>query len=65
MKLSIILSGRDDEYGSLYIERFSKAWGDTIQNLKDSNLDFAIIFTDYNPIGNYIFKHDKLNHIFK
>lgn len=50
MDLSIVLGGRDDNYGENFIERLNQALTTNIKNLDQTDLDYEIIVVDFNPI---------------
>ena len=55
MELSIILGGRDDNYGENFIERFHQAVSTNLDLLDKSNLDYEMIVVDFNPVnGKYL-----------
>lgn len=50
MDLSIVLGGRDDNYGQNFIERLYQAVYLNLKNLDDSGLDYEMIVVDFNPL---------------
>jgi hypothetical protein len=50
MDLSIVLGGRDDNYGENFIERLNQALTANIKNLDQTDLDYEIIVVDFNPL---------------
>jgi hypothetical protein len=50
MDLSVVLGGRDDNYGENFIERLNQAVSTNLKNLDQSNLDYEMIVVDFNPI---------------
>jgi hypothetical protein len=63
MDLSLILTGRDDDYGGNFIERLHKAlqWNMPQLNISDPRLQYEIILVDWNPIdGKYLFENPVL-----
>jgi len=57
MKLSVILGGRDDDYGKDFIPRLGQAIKTNLEFLDDSGIDYEMVVVDYNPIS-----HDKYLH---
>ena len=56
MELSIILGGRDDNYGENFIERLHQAVSTNLDLLDKSNLDYEMIVVDFNPVnGKYLY----------
>lgn len=51
MKLSIVLGGRDDNYGENFIERLSQAVSTNLKKLDASGIDYEMIVVDFNPIN--------------
>lgn len=67
MKLSVVLGGRDDNYGKNFIERLNQAVSTNLSLLDSSGIDYEIVVVDYNPIEeNYLHKNpilaDTLSH---
>lgn len=61
MKLSVILSARDTDYGGKFIERFYEALSTNIQILDLSFIDYEIIVVDYNPLKEkYLYQNEIL-----
>lgn len=61
MDLSIVLGGRDDNYGENFIERLNQAVSTNLKNLDDSGLDYEMIVVDFNPIdGKYLYQNSIL-----
>ena len=61
MDLSIILTGRDDNYGENFIERLARTLKNHIVSLELLDLDYEIIMVDFNPYGDkYLQKHPLL-----
>lgn len=61
MDLSIILGGRDDNYGENFIERLNQAVSTNLENLDDSGLDYEMIVVDFNPLEKkYLYKNNLL-----
>jgi hypothetical protein len=50
MKLSIVLGGRDDNYGENFIERLNQAVSTNLQNLDEHGIDYEMIVVDFNPL---------------
>lgn len=66
MKLSVILSARDTEYGGPFVERMYKALSENMRVLSKVLLpeDYEIIIVDYNPLGGrYLTKNNLLKPI--
>lgn len=62
MKLSVVLGGRDDNYGENFIERLNQAVTNNLKVLDSSNVDYEIIVVDFNPIGeNYLYQNSLLS----
>ncbi len=51
-KLSIILGGRDDNYGKDFIPRVTQAIKSNLEILDKSDIDYEMLVVDYNPIQN-------------
>ena len=61
MKLSIVLGGRDDNYGENFIERLSQAVSTNLKLLDESGIDYEMIVVDFNPIEEkYLYKNNLL-----
>jgi hypothetical protein len=61
MKLSIVLGGRDDNYGENFIERLNQAVSTNLQNLDESGIDYEMIVVDFNPLDEkYLHEHPLL-----
>lgn len=50
MDLSIVLGGRDDNYGENFIERLNQAVSINLKNLDDSGINYEMIVVDFNPL---------------
>ncbi len=50
--LSIVLGGRDDNYGKDFIPRLSQALKANLKTLDASGIAYELIIVDYNPINN-------------
>jgi len=50
MDLSIVLGGRDDNYGENFIERLNQALSTNLENLDKSDIDYEMLVVDFNPI---------------
>ena len=57
MDLSIVLGGRDDNYGENFIERLHQAVSTNLDLLDKSGLDYEMIVVDFNPIDDQ-YLHD-------
>lgn len=51
MDLSIVLGGRDDNYGERFIERLNQAVSTNLKNLDNTDIDYEMIVVDFNPIN--------------
>lgn len=51
MDLSIVLGGRDDNYGENFIERLNQALTTNIENLDNTDLEYEVIVVDFNPLN--------------
>ena len=51
MDLSIVLGGRDDNYGEQFIERLEQAVSHNLKLLDSSGIDYEMIVVDFNPIN--------------
>lgn len=61
MDLSIVLGGRDDNYGENFIERLHQAISTNLKLLDESDLEYEMIIVDYNPINeNYLHENTLL-----
>jgi bifunctional pyridoxal-dependent enzyme with beta-cystathionase and maltose regulon repressor activities len=59
MKLSVILTGRDDNYGENFIERLNQCLDNNIRLLNKNKIDYEIICVDFNPIdGKYLHNNE-------
>jgi hypothetical protein len=64
MQLSIVLGGRDDNYGKYFIERLNQALNENVKLLNASGLSYEIIIVDFNPLNNqYLHKNPILKEI--
>lgn len=50
MDLSIVLGGRDDNYGENFIERLNQAVSTNLKNLDNSGMNYEMIVVDFNPL---------------
>jgi hypothetical protein len=50
MKLSIVLGGRDDNYGYQFMDRLHQAVSSNLRLLDNSKIDYEMIVVDFNPI---------------
>ena len=58
MDLSIILGGRDDNYGENFIERLNQAVTTNLKKLDRSKLNYEMIVVDFNPLDeSYLYKN--------
>ena len=56
MDLSVVLGGRDDNYGEHFIDRLKQAVSYNLELLDKSGLDYEMIVVDFNPIdGQYLY----------
>ena len=56
MDLSVVLGGRDDNYGEHFIERLRQAVSYNLELLDKSGLEYEMIVVDFNPInGQYLY----------
>lgn len=56
MDLSVVLGGRDDNYGEHFIERLKQAVSYNLELLDKSGLEYEMIVVDFNPIdGQYLY----------
>ena len=61
MKLSIVLGGRNDNYGKNFIERLNQAVSINLQNLDICGIDYEMIVVDFNPLDEaYLHTNDIL-----
>lgn len=61
MKLSIVLGGRNDNYGKNFIERLNQAVTTNLQNLDICDIDYEMIIVDFNPLDElYLHTNDIL-----
>jgi hypothetical protein len=51
MDLSIVLGGRDDNYGEQFIDRLEQAVSHNLKLLDSSGIDYEMIVVDFNPIN--------------
>lgn len=55
MDLSIVLGGRDDDYGENFIDRLKQAVSYNLELMDNSGLDYEMIVVDFNPVnGKYL-----------
>lgn len=65
MDLSIILGGRDDNYGENFIERLNQAVLTNLKNLDQSGICYEMIVVDFNPINQkYLYQNEILKETF-
>lgn len=58
MDLSIVLGGRDDNYGENFIPRLKQSVENNLSKLDKSGLDYEMIVVDFNPLNNqYLHKN--------
>jgi len=61
MDLSIVLGGRDDNYGENFIERLDQAVSSNLKKLDNYQLNYEMIIVDFNPINeSYLYKNKLL-----
>lgn len=60
MDLSIVLGGRDDNYGENFIERLDQAVSTNLKNLDNTDIDYEMIIVDFNPIDNKYLHQNEL-----
>ncbi len=64
MDLSIVLGGRDDNYGENFIPRLKQSLENNLSKLDKSGLDYEMIVVDFNPFNNqYLYKNNLLEEI--
>lgn len=51
MELSVVLGGRDDNYGENFIERLKQAVEYNLKILDKSGIDYEMIVVDFNPVN--------------
>ena len=61
MDLSIVLGGRDDNYGENFIERLHQVLDTNLRLLDNCDLESEVIVVDFNPIDEkYLYEHPQL-----
>jgi hypothetical protein len=64
MDLSIVLGGRDDNYGENFIPRLKQSLENNLSKLDKSGLDYEMIVVDFNPFNNqYLYKNNLLEEV--
>jgi len=64
MDLSIVLGGRDDNYGENFIERLKQALENNLSKLDQYGLDYEMIVVDFNPLNEqFLHKNDLLKEV--
>lgn len=62
MDLSIVLGGRDDNYGENFIPRLKQSLENNLLKLDKSGLNYEMIVVDFNPLNNqYLYKNNLLS----
>ena len=51
MDLSVVVGGRDDNYGEQFIDRLEQAVSHNLKLLDSSGIDYEMIVVDFNPIN--------------
>lgn len=62
--LSIITTGRDDDYGYGFLDRLHKSIEHNCKLFKENNLDFEYIICEWNPLKKYLSENDKFKDLF-
>jgi hypothetical protein len=58
MDLSVVLGGRDDNYGENFIPRLKQSVENNLKKLDASNLDYEMIVVDFNPLNDqFLYKN--------
>lgn len=64
MNLSVVLGGRDDNYGENFIPRLKQSLENNLSKLDKSGLDYEMIMVDFNPSNNqYLYKNNLLEEV--
>jgi hypothetical protein len=64
MDLSVVLGGRDDNYGENFIPRLKQSLENNLSKLDKSGLDYEMIVVDFNPLNNqYLHKNNLLEEV--
>ena len=64
MDLSVVLGGRDDNYGENFIPRLKQSLENNLSKLDKSGLDYEMIVVDFNPLNNqYLHKNNFLEEV--
>ena len=64
MELSVVLGGRDDNYGENFIPRLKQSLENNLSKLDKSGLDYEMIVVDFNPLNNqYLHKNNLLEEV--
>ena len=64
MDLSVVLGGRDDNYGENFIPRLKQSLENNLSKLDKSGLDYEMIVVDFNPFNNqYLYKNNLLEEV--
>jgi len=62
--ISIITTGRDDNYGQDFIARLKKSLQSNIEYLEKNNIEYEYIAVEWNPIKNYLSDNSDLRELF-
>ena len=64
MDLSVVLGGRDDNYGQNFIPRLKQSLENNLSKLDKSGLDYEMLVVDFNPLNNqYLHKNNLLKEV--
>lgn len=62
--LSIVFTGRDDNYGNEFIPRFKYVLQNNLEKLERSNIEYEIVIVDFNPInGQFLHINNEIKHL--
>lgn len=59
MDLSVVLGGRDDNYGENFIQRLKQSVDNNLLKLDKSNIEYEMIVVDFNPLDNQYLYNNK------
>jgi len=63
--ISIITTGRDDDFGVGFLNRLKSSMEHNIRMLEKFNIDYEYIVAEWNPIRNYISENESFKELFK
>jgi len=63
--ITIITTGRDDDYGQGFLDRLKKSILTNIQYLEKNKIDYEYIVAEWNPVKNFISQNEDFVEMFK